>query len=200
MRIRFHIIENYYLYGWFSPFFSLALSLSVPSAVYGQFVLVSRWSKFKHADYTPRNFIYYQVTRRFMYYRKSVLHLRKHVFHARLSKCSTDLRQYSVHPVFCYAQPGAFSKKCLYPAVPLNSFGRSSELILIRFINSRVLVQRVYANICLKFTRIKGTLSSTRSMHLNFVITCIISMIELSYFFRYVFCVTFFAIGVHSAT
>ena len=38
-------------------------------------------------------------TRRFIYYRKSVLHLRKRMFHVRLSRCSTYLRQYSVHPV-----------------------------------------------------------------------------------------------------
>ena len=31
-------------------------------------------------------------TERLIYYRKSALHLRTHMFHVRLSKCSTDLR------------------------------------------------------------------------------------------------------------
>ena len=38
-------------------------------------------------------------TERFIYYRKSVPHLLKRMFHVRLSRCSTDLRLYTVHPV-----------------------------------------------------------------------------------------------------
>ena len=43
--------------------------------------------------------VYYARTERFIYYRKSVLHLLKRMFHAHLSRCSTDLRLYTVNPV-----------------------------------------------------------------------------------------------------
>ena len=38
-------------------------------------------------------------TERSIYYRKSVLFLGRRMFHVRLSRCSTELRYYSVHPV-----------------------------------------------------------------------------------------------------
>ena len=39
------------------------------------------------------------ITERFTYYRKSVMHLLKHMFHVHLSRCSTYFRKYTIHPV-----------------------------------------------------------------------------------------------------
>ena len=41
----------------------------------------------------------------FIFYRKSVLHLLMHMFHVHLSRYSTDLRKYTVHPVYLCAYP-----------------------------------------------------------------------------------------------
>ena len=47
----------------------------------------------------PVQRVKFKYTERFIYYHKSVLHLRKLMIHACLSGCSTDMRYYSVHPV-----------------------------------------------------------------------------------------------------
>ena len=54
---------------------------------------------FDQIESSRKSEFFTEDTERSMYYRKSVLHLLKHIFHIRLRRCSRDLRQYTVHPV-----------------------------------------------------------------------------------------------------
>mgnify|MGYP007048726487 CR=1 FL=1 len=94
-------VEGYSVCFTLSLFLYISLSYSTSIQLYRVIqTLHMNWVSLSPSLFlSPYQPVSLQLTRRFIHYRKSVQHLRKRMFHVRLSRCSTGLRWYSFHPV-----------------------------------------------------------------------------------------------------